>query len=101
MTHEPRVGRMKRALLVTLGVVFLAIAPLGAMALWVVLPEGVYPTVLVGLPALPALWIGFVCLSRAGLPVDAWIRERPWHVGCATSALAIIIAFFLMAFFGD
>lgn len=38
-----------------------------AFLTWSLLPEGRYPVVLAGLPALPFVWGGWYCLKKGGL----------------------------------
>jgi hypothetical protein len=37
--------------------------------------RGPVSVVILGAPALLPLWVGLVCLRRAGYPVDAWLKQ--------------------------
>jgi len=88
---------MSRISWVALGLVLLTGALPAAMALWYILPAGRYPSVVVGLPALPLLWAGLICLKRAGWPVDRFVSERPWATGCLVSVLFLVALVVAMA----
>jgi hypothetical protein len=60
------------------------------MLLWDLLPPGRYPVILVGLPALPLVWLGFVSRRTAGLPIEAFVRNRPRTTGLLVSLLALV-----------
>lgn len=81
---------MKKIILVTIGVVILSCALPVSMALWNLLPPGRYPTIFVGLPALPLVWLGFVTLRAAGLPVEEFVRSRPRTTGLLICVLALL-----------
>ena len=36
-----------------------------------------YPALVAGLPALPVLWFGLMCVKWAGLPIDEAFRKHP------------------------
>ena len=77
------------------GLLLLTGALPAAMTLWYFLPPGGYPSVIVGIPALPLLWAGLTCLKRAGWPVDRFVSERPWATAFLVSVLffvALIVA---------
>ena len=57
---------MKKTILTIIGIAILSGALPLAMLLWNLLPAGRYPVILVGLPALPLVWLGFVSLRTAG-----------------------------------
>jgi hypothetical protein len=84
--------------IVLAAIVLLAALPV-AVLLWRILPAGgPYPVLFVGLPSLPFLWIGFTLLKWGGLPIDYFIRRRPWLVGLIVAlwaALAYVVATWL------
>ena len=81
---------MKKIILTITGVVILSGALPLAILLWNVLPAGRYPVILVGLPALPLVWLGFVSLRTAGLPIEAFVRNRPRMTGLLICLLAFV-----------
>ena len=54
----------------------LAIMPI-AIAMWKLLQPGDYPTILIGLPALPLLWLSAVFFKRSGLDLEGFARRNP------------------------
>lgn len=85
--------------LVILGIGLLTLALPSAMMMWLILPSGRYPVVLVGLPALPLVWLGLICLRRAGVPVEDFVRRRPRMSGVilGVGSLVLILVMFLLA----
>jgi Flp pilus assembly protein TadB len=91
--------------LAVLGIIVLAFAlPLAMVMQWLFLPAGHYPVILLALPALPILWLGSICLRRAGLTVDDFWRRWPlrrWPglslVIFGFGSLVLIFAMFLLA----
>jgi hypothetical protein len=73
-----------------IGIVILSGALPVSMLLWNMLPAGRYPVILVGVPALPLIWLGFVSLRTAGLPIEAFVRNRPRTAGLLISLLAVV-----------
>ena len=81
---------MKQIAFTAVGIVILCGALPVSMALWNALPAGRYPTILIGLPALPLVWLGLVSLRFAGLPVEAFVRQRPKTTGLLICVLALL-----------
>jgi len=77
--------------LVMLGLVLLLFALPSAIAGWLILPPGRYPVVLIGLPALPMVWLGSVCLRRAGVPIEQYIRNRPGSFGLFVGMGSLVV----------
>src|SRR5579862_2233088 len=95
MTTAPRSRTAGEWALAGLGVLFLALALPAAMLGWFALPEGRWPAVVAGLPAIPLVWVGVISLRRAGFPVEDFMRRRP-----RTFGLIVGIGGFFCVFFG-
>jgi tetratricopeptide (TPR) repeat protein len=54
----------------------LGIMPIAIMT-WQLLPPGVYPVVIAGLPALPLLWLSTILFRRSGLRLEEFARRYP------------------------
>ena len=82
-----------------LGIALLAFTIPSIMLMLSIWPPGLYPPILLGLPALPALWLGLVCLRRAGLPVEDFVHRRPRLFGVIVGigSMVLIFATFLLA----
>ncbi len=80
---------MKKIIFTVIGIVILSCALLLAMLLWNVFPAGRYPVILVGLPSSPLVWLGFVSLRTSGLPIEAFVRNRPRVTGLLIFLLAL------------
>jgi hypothetical protein len=80
---------IKKIFFGTLGIAILTCAFPVSMALWDLLPAGRYPTILAGLPALPLVWLGLICLRSTGLPVEEFVRTRPRMTGLLICLLAL------------
>ncbi len=91
-------GPSERAFVV-LGLVLLLFALPSAMAGWLLLPPGRYPVVIVGLPALPMVWLGSVCLRKAGVPIEQYMRSRPRSFGLfvGVGSLVVLLGLLLVA----
>jgi len=67
----------QRALFCLCGVAcLLGIMPI-AIWTWSSLPPGRYPVIIAGLPALPLLWLTFVCFERADLGLAEFAQRSP------------------------
>lgn len=75
---RPKKKTVGQRALFTLGGVacLLGIMPI-AIWTWSSLPPGRYPVIIAGLPALPLLWLSFVCFGRADLGLEEFARRRP------------------------
>lgn len=67
----------------------LAVLPAAGLC-WHLLPPGTYPRVVVGLPALPFLALGMVCLSKAGLPADQFLKH-PVALAIAIALIGLLV----------
>jgi hypothetical protein len=81
---------MKKIIFTAVGIVTLSCALPLAIVLWNLLPAGRYPVILVGLPALPLVWLGFVSLRSAGWPIEEFVRRRPRTTGLLVCVLALV-----------
>jgi hypothetical protein len=72
---------LKEGALVVCGLVLLMLTlPVGILS-WLFLPwSDYYPAPVAGLPALPVLWLGLMCLKWAGLPIEEAFRKHPTGV---------------------
>ncbi len=68
---------LKEGALVVSGLVLLTLTLPVAISSWLFLPWRDYPPAVAGLPALPVLWLGLMCLKWAGLPIDDAFRKHP------------------------
>ena len=79
---------MTRTMLAVIGVISLIMTvPAGMLGYWL-LPPGQWPAVLAGLPALPFLWFGLVCLRKAGFKVPI--------VKLAVGVLVLLLLFIVL-----
>lgn len=74
--EQPRGISLRAFYFVCAVVCLLGIMPV-AIITWQLLPPGIYPVILAGLPALPLLWISSVCFRRSGLRLEEFARREP------------------------
>lgn len=86
----PESSGLTTVLLAVTGVILLLLTLPAAMVGWFLLPEGRWPVVLAALPAVPFLWVGVVCLRKAGLPIDQFISQRPGLFGLLVGVGAMV-----------
>ncbi len=86
-----------------LGIVFCLCGVVVSILTWWFLPEGSYPVILIGIPALPFVWLGWRSFKKAG-----WVTEgassdtgqTQAKVGIATWKLLLfgILGIFVLGF---
>jgi hypothetical protein len=63
-----------------------------AIVTWQSLGPGRYPVLIVGLPALPLVWLSAVCFRRSGLKLEEYASRNP-----ASFKLALYLVFGFLA----
>lgn len=90
--------------LVGLGVLLLVLIFPAVAVVWILLPSGKYPVVLVGLPAFPLLVGGLYCLQRGGLTVPDSLRKQPvlfaFLIAVGGAIMLAAIYFGVLAYYG-
>lgn len=96
--HQQPRGIGARAFYFMLAVVCLLGTMPIAIVTWQLLPPGVYPVILAGLPALPLLWLSSVFFRRSGLQLEEFARREPtlFKVGLYVVFGALAVGFLVI-----
>jgi hypothetical protein len=77
-----------------IGIILVLISIPIAIVVWLLLPEGRYPILIVAVPAIPLLAGGGYLIRRSNIGLEEWIDKHPSAFTCLV-VLAIILAFVL------